>query len=89
MPAELYLCLNLEGTPEALDAMADETLFSAKGAGDIIALEQVQGDGWSRTWAAFRGPDARERAIAYAKQHHTIVTIPLGLGETVAVEEMP
>lgn len=86
---DLYLCLDLEASPEALEAFPDDLAFAAKSAADIIALDQVRGDGWTRHWVAFRGPDARERAIAYSKQHHTIVTIPLDLEATVPVEQMP
>ena len=85
---DIYLALDLDGTEDALAAMPDATLFAARGAGDVIALEQVQGEGWTRNWRAWPGtPEGKAAATEYARKHPTIVVIPLDT-ETVPLEQM-
>lgn len=88
MPA-IYLCLDLDGTEDAIAALPDEALFNAKGAGDILAHPLTQGEGWTRHWRAFPGgEEGKKAAMDYAAIHPTLIVIPMDV-ETTTLEQMP
>lgn len=86
---DLYLCLDLDGSEEAVAAMSDSSMFDAKTTADVLLAKDVQGPGWRREWAAFPGtPEGKAAAKDYARKNHTLVVIPLDV-ETVPLDDMP
>lgn len=88
MPADLYLCLELEpANDEAIEGLPDALCFDG-GAFPILASPLIDGPGWVRTWRTFTDRDA---AIEWAKSIHsnTLITIPLNReGGEVLVDQI-
>lgn len=85
---DLFLCLDLDGTEEAVEGLPDDALFSAKHAGDVMLLDSVQGPGWLRCWRAFPGTnEGKEAAALYSRQNPTLIAIPITFAPGPAPED--